>query len=293
MDISPKNTTKIISKCTFKDEINRVFDVLINPDIFKDIMKDYLNDIKFFKGNSLGVVGTEYTFNIENKYPIHMIISDVTINANYRKVVHKPLKTSIPLDFEITNNLYWDSIEGTTLYLKEFYVKNSTLPIPITAEEIKKYKLEQVKICNQKKKWLRYSTIGMEQEESINIKAYFEETWRLVSNLKQFSLHMPLSAESVEVLSSNKVRLTKDNFICEYDISIIAVNDFSRELLLTSKGYETAHLLKLIVLKVTEEYSFVSIRHKFLQGIDYKCINKIIDFKKKLLLRLKKELETV
>ena len=144
------------------------------------------------------------------------------------------------------------------------------------------------------KEWLRYTTIGMEQEESINIRVDSCLVWNFISNFKQLASNIPMFADNVEIIGNEikKLKMFKENSVFEYKIDEYIVNDSMKEIVLESiESYEPVHLLKFTVLQITEGYTYLSIKHKFLNGISIKTVNKIVDFKKKLLYLIKKHLQ--
>jgi hypothetical protein len=281
--------TRLVSKCSFKDTIDKVFYVITDFEYYTQIMDGFISNINFINGKNLGELGAEYTFLFEKYFYVNMSVTSVVNTSNYKKFTLKPTQSEIPLDFEIIQSFFWDSIEQTTLYLKELLVRNSVAPL--TTEGVEKYKAEQLEITRRIKKMLELMTIGYEQEDSITIKANSNTVWEIISNLNSFAKMVPIFADKIES-SQDSIKVKNKLFDCEYHIVLSSDNDCSREIVFETIGdFKPSHIMSINMLEICEGISFVSVKHKFSDIVSNKLVNKILDFKKNVLFSLKKILE--
>jgi hypothetical protein len=64
-------------KCSFKDSIDRVYEVLTDAYLFNDFMKDFVGEVHFIKGNSIGEEDAEFMYYLEKQYLMHVTITKV------------------------------------------------------------------------------------------------------------------------------------------------------------------------------------------------------------------------
>jgi hypothetical protein len=286
------NCIKIITKCYFKENIERIFLILTDQSYYIHINNGYLNNIKFKNNFNLDQLGSEFTMLYENVLPITMKVTSI-INNLFKKKIKISSFNNIFIEFDLIHRLYWDSVENKTLYIKEVFIKRSIYPI--TREGLDYYKKEQKIIKKRIKKLLMKFNLGSVIEESISININIERLWKAVANWSIFVKIVPILGEKVfyngEYDKENTMFLIRNKKI-ENNYKII-------------KSYKTEHLKEILIEKlnspkesfhfkfvqIDEMKCFLSFKSKFLEEVSDIYINESIESKKKILLILKKQLE--
>src|SRR5690349_16691989 len=148
-----KNGTKLLIKYTFNDSIDRVFHIITNVDLHKHYMADYVDKMELTKGNSLAELDAEVSFTWCKRLYLEMKVIEVTNTDSYKRVKLRLLNMGNVMDFDVIHSLYYDSISGATLYVKETVVRIPNKPP--SKEEIEEYRTQHIDIFSRMKDCLK------------------------------------------------------------------------------------------------------------------------------------------
>jgi hypothetical protein len=291
-----KKVTKLLTKYTFYDSIDRVFEVLTNFDHFQEVMSDHIQYISFKNGNSLSELNTELSFTWGNEFQIHMRVINVINKDSYKSITLRSFDTNI-IDFDIIHSLFWDSIASSTLYSKQTIIRQPNKPM--SSKEIEEYKQKQLDITAKMKKRLEKTTIDLLQNESIIIDLPVDIVWATCTDWTIFSKLVPELADEVVYRGSpdsvdTVLDIKTDTLQCKLKVIKCERGDAFSEFVLESiSSYPFSPMQDLIFNfhAVDGEKTYLAFKHKFKEAINYKYLNALVDNKKKMLVKLKNELE--
>lgn len=288
--------TKIAINYVFKDNINRVFNLMKDVRIFKKMMKGMMNVQT--NGGDFGTPGTEFTINWKNNF-CHLKVAKVIDEDEY-KMIQFNLYESTPSDlkFDVFYHYYWNSHEKTTLFVKEYIFDK---PTPTSAVDLRRHEEEQLKVSKQFEKYLKKNIDGLEQVESITIAMNIKTLWDIVIDWREFKIHVPMMAEDVTYFGNpedigTKFRVKIKNVESDLKVIDLKINEYKREYLLecyNGTSYCPLQVLKFTFVKINENKTLLSFKHIFKQPIIHKYLYAIEENKKQILKELKSALENI
>lgn len=214
---------KLSVNFTYKDDINRVFDIIKDKKYFVKITKGYLAELTFTKGDNIGEVGTEYTLNWKGVF--FRVRVDEVIDTDFYKRIILNVYESMPsnMTFKIKYHFYWNSIERTTLFVKEWI-----FDYPQPAYLFKHYYEEHLLLSKKLEKYLRRSIKFLEQTESCVINLNINELWKIISDWTKFNIYVPMIAEKVEYFGKSDQVNTKIHIITKDSTNDLKIISFDK-----------------------------------------------------------------
>jgi hypothetical protein len=281
---------KLVTKYTFNDSLERVFNLLTEKDIFIEIMGPKSQNLTFTAGTNFCEEGTIISFNYQGFIPLEIHTNKVVKTDNYIDMDFTT-KCSVPvkIEYDFSFTFLWDSIENNTLFLKEL-----TLSSGIDDEAVKCFNEDEKQMIKRMECALRLRKIK-EQTHSICINVSINELWESIVDWRVLIKKVPKLGETVEYdgdVDKIGTRLRIKGKDSEFLLKLIKCekNEAEGEIVLELLEGKCKTPLELVfnLIKIDEENTYIVFKHIFGGGSKFRCINELGSEKKKILKCLKK-----
>lgn len=166
----------------FNETLERVYECFQNFNLCLEVpFKHLYSNAKRIKGFHFDEVGSEFEYVFKNYYNIKLkVVSAINTDA-YKTYSHELNISELPTPLLSVQSFYWNSCEQTTIYTYEYLFDDSFFEA-LFKEEMSKE--DKMKIAKNVEEYLKTSTNGLEQMESMLIKTPMLTLWSFVSNFE-------------------------------------------------------------------------------------------------------------
>ena len=173
--------TNITFSYIFDEELNRIYECFVNPQLNSGVVYNNLvTQLKFIKGDRFDELNSEFSFIWKNYYEIKMIVDDVKNNQNYRTYTNRSFYIDkLSLQIYIKYNFIWDTIQRKTLLILEIGFNDEFF------KDLIKNDFNQsdvLNMCKNVENYLINITRGLEIRNSFLLNTSIEEIWKIISD---------------------------------------------------------------------------------------------------------------
>ena len=289
----------------FKHHIERVWNVLKDAELIPSIYidKSGCSDVKIIKGKNSFEVGSIFSLKIKDLHELIYEVDQVINQDEFKQITWRNINTtSSEMNYKYVYSLHATTNNNYALLIMEvFYEKDQfVLKEPKTSGE-----LEKKEFFTLIDKYLCQNTKDLFQVESIIIKSTMNRIWGIITNWFEFKNLVPFIAEKVlyigdPLIKGSKLVLKWPSKNVECHLKVISMKYDENEpiweyLLECYDGIPKPPIqhLSFNLSKIKEDSIFLEFTHTFLSPIDYDILQNISQDKQKILLQLRKSLESL
>lgn len=286
---------KLVTSFVYEYPINRVYEAFRDMEVHKEILKDFLQDMKFPNGKHFSDKGIKFSFTWKNIFKLNCEIVESINELNFKYYKHHiTCVWPIYLKYFLHWYFYWDSVDETTLLVVEFEMHDSSLRNVI--DENLNFE-EQIIIYKKFEEYLQINTKGLEQTESILINKNVNHIWEIITNWNLFLKISPLLGEYAKFCGNQlhvgtKFKLLEKNNENYFQVKKIIMNENEdREYHLECYDGSPCLSIKLSIFKlknIADKLTFLEFQHIFIDSVKFNYIHRISKEKKRILAKLKK-----
>ena len=293
---------KIIFSYKFDDEINRVYEIIKDLYLLKDLaFNNIISAFEFINAeNSKDENVIKIIFKNTNLY-FHLLNSYKT--SNYKIFNFKVKADSIPKEFLIQIELYYCTIEKKTFLIFNIIINNSFL-VPLFNDKFNEK--EKNKICENLNNYMKSSTKNMEIKFGTTLNSSLKKLWTIFNEkngcenfLHSNKFHVEIKGE-LEKIGSLIYLYVFDNLINDkfenkklivlFQVKYILLSENNIELILNNNQnnlFIPKINLILSIRYLDENHCFLSFSLKPLNYINNDLTNYCEKYIKKTLLNIK------
>lgn len=296
----PYITSYFSSSYVFKDSIDRVFEVYRNPELLMRAQEKFSVQIKPLDNSSdmFDTVGASFAYTLVGGVFCELTVENSTNEENYKMIQVRSNKVyPLNCNYRIKMCFYWCSLNYQTVLFEEvsFFHRQD----PFLEELFFTYPAQMELRSKIIEHFLQELTFNLIQYESVIIRRQYKDVVNSVVNWNIFIQLSPTVADKVNIKGNAFKIGSSVTLYYKKEKSILTVvrneeieDKRYYELVLGEKNKKAPRqILKFTFIKVSENDTFLSFVHEFIEPIKFSIISKMEKNKKKILNELKRNLE--
>lgn len=282
----------------FNETIDRVYECFRNFNLCLEVpFKHLYSNAKRIKGFHFDEVGSEFEYVFKNYYNIKLKVVSAVNTDSFKTYSHNLDISELPIPLLSVQSFYWNSCEQTTIYTYEYLFNDSFFEALFKDEMSKEDKLN---IAKNVEEYLKTSTDGLEQIESILVKTPILNLWNIVSNYdilfricKGIKLKAVYNGDYLTIGTTIDISSTESSKkLGTVMITHILMSEELMEMETESISKETPRQTsKIILSKLGDNATFVSVSHFALEYVPPGGFAKHSKLKKRVFKEIKEHLE--
>lgn len=294
-----EQNNKIRVSYIFKDNINRVFNFFTNVELLTPATLK-CDKYEILQGRGFNELGFEIKFIWKNTMEIIFKVTEVVDTPDYKKVqiytpVVKPFNTLYTMNWHFYNY----TTDNSTFYVHEMIFDDVSSMKVMDLNHDYEEKLEMFRSIEKcLSKWVE----GLDQVESILIPRPIDKVWAVMTNWVELSRIVPMIAEKVSYEGEPYVVGTKIHLVdsIRKTASSLQITKVEQE----DEYFRKFHLrcyfgrpksplqdLQFEFVRVSDDSTFVSFKHVFIEPIKYELVASISKNKQMILKQVKSFME--
>lgn len=288
---------------TYQVNIKKVWDFIKDYTAWNYLIKDIVSTNKFHKGDNTYTPGNEYshTWYGVGELLHKCVVIEETPNDKFGswEIYAEVLGITYHQNFYLLKDTNQDRI-----IFKWEIVNGEFDNVAFTIEIIEGYKQTIKAIMVLMEKHLTTKVDKYKQMESIIIKSSQDKVWSVITNWPLLRTVAPIVADKVEVSKDQlevgvKINLgfkkKKVMHVCCLEVIDVDKNNFSKwnyKMTCHDTNLQVPRQeVEFVCIKIVDDLTFLSFKHKFMECIDTKFIDNLTKNKREILERVKLYLE--
>ena len=300
-----KHPKMTINSNVLKHNINRVWDLIkdfTNTSIYED--HDNLSyDLIILKGKNSYEIGSIFKLKWKSQLELTYVVDNILNQDECKQIKWKCIDSKpFEIRFMLIYTLHVTSNDNNTLIMIENIFEGDYY---VTEEYLKISDHDRNEVLSLINNYLNKSTIDLYQNESIIIKSKMMKIWNIISNWVEFKNLVPFISEKVIYLGNplkidTKLLLkwTSKNIDCHLKVIKIDNDEQKNEWTYVMECFDgipkpPLQNLSFTLFQISEDSILLEFKHLFLEPIGYEILQNISLEKQKILLELRKKIESV
>jgi hypothetical protein len=274
----------------FNQNIETVFNTLVDTKKTYEAIKDYRSPAIFTKGKESIEIGAEFHFILKKFLTLYITTEEIINNKNYKKIKTKIYKSEpINVVYENIIHLHKITADNSTLIVWEWIYEAEGFPM--TLYEVDLLKNERTRMLDKYEKYIHANT-DIVQTESVAISCSAKMLLKAISNPYILIKINPSVADRYECEGDSLeiggvIRLIKGDAITELKVSryeyfegiyyydLICINRLPKQ------------KLRYTVNEINEKQCFMSFSHVFFEFVDNTLLQNVSEQKISVLKTMK------
>lgn len=278
----------------FDEDINRVYKCFTDYNLVSGMTYNHvMQSTRRIKGETFDEEGAEFQFIWKNYYTLDIIVENVIKTEAHRGYTHRVIKNDQMPDFTfaIQYNFYWNSCDKQTILTYDYLYDDQFFDQLIENEVSNE---EKVTICHNVEKYLKKTTVGLEQSEGAVIDGPILNVWEFIYDWsKLFELCSKIvKIKAVyngdcQLLGTECSLYTENNvFFGALVIKNILMSEDKMEMYFESTNVPSILPKQTVcvqLIKISPKACYLSVAHNSFEYVSSDALGVISKFKKKLL----------